>query len=119
MYTKVAIGMNALFGTPYTQTLVNAVLGKVETQYGFREAIRESNVNQVIGTTTWPIQDKTQSFALAAARYALIDNDPATGSLIVTTMPHIPVLVSWKTMATYHTQLTSLFSRPCHSLFPV
>ena len=27
MYTKVAIGMNALFGTPYTQTLVNAVLG--------------------------------------------------------------------------------------------
>ena len=72
VYTKVAIGMNALFGTPYTQTLVNAVLGKVETQYGFREAIRESD-GSVIGTSTWPIQDKTQSFALAAARYALSD----------------------------------------------
>ena len=113
MYTKVAIAMNALFGTPYTQTLVNAVLPKVESSYGFREAIRESD-GGIIGTTTWPIQDKTQSFALAAARYAL--SNPS-GSLHRHHIPHIPVQMTWNRQIP--TQLTSLFSTVCHSQFKV
>ncbi len=112
MYTKVAIGLHAIFGTDYTQRLVNAVLGKMESQYGFLEAIRESD-GSIIGTPTWPIQDKTNSLILAAARYAL--NDPVAGSLYVATSPSIGVQATWNAT---NVQTTG-FSIPHDSPFEV
>ncbi len=71
VYTKVAFAFHALYSTAYTRALITKLLAVTQTEYGFREGIRE-NTGEVIGTPTWPIQDKTNSFIIAAARYASI-----------------------------------------------
>ena len=82
IYTKAALALDALYSTAYTRTLAEKVLPLTQTGSGFREGIREKT-GEAIGNEGWPVQDKTNSMIIAAARYALI-TAPTVKSTTVT-----------------------------------
>ena len=68
VYLKVAVGLDALYNTNYTQSMVNAIEPVSLTNSGYRDGVNENG--QVVST----VIDKTNGLILAAALYAINNN---------------------------------------------
>ncbi len=64
IFIKAALGYHALYGTEYTESLVQYLMPQVVSDQGFYEGVDETG--RVIPTLT----DKTNSMIISAARYA-------------------------------------------------
>jgi hypothetical protein len=77
VYLKVAVGLDALYNTNYTQSMVDAVEPVSLTSSGYRDGVNENG--QVVST----VIDKTNELILAAALYAINNNVSAPYSSLV------------------------------------
>lgn len=68
VYLKVAVGLDALYNTKYTQSMVDAIEPVSLTNSGYRDGVNENG--QVVST----VIDKTNELILAAALYAINNN---------------------------------------------
>ena len=75
VYLKVAVGLDALYNTKYTQSMVDAIEPVSLTNSGYRDGVNENG--QVVST----VIDKTNGLILAAALYAINHNVSAPSSL--------------------------------------
>ena len=75
VYLKVAVGLDALYNTNYTQSMVNAIAPVCLTQSGYQDGINENG--QVVST----VIDKTNGLILAATLYAINNNVNCAQSL--------------------------------------
>jgi len=75
VYAKVAFAFHALYSTAYTMTLIQKLLDTTQSNSGFREGMKE-RTGEPVGSCSiwgcWPMQDKTNSIIIEAARYASI-----------------------------------------------
>ena len=85
VFFKAAVGLDAIYGTPFTRAMTDAPFGMVPQMYtgqGYREGLGEN------GQMVPIITDKTNSMILSAARYA-IENGDATPTPTPTTTPTV------------------------------
>jgi len=75
VFTKVAFSLDALFGTDYTRTLVNAVCGSTLDSKGFMEGLWES------GGVDSILHVQTADLVLASAVYVIHHYSPATAAV--------------------------------------
>jgi hypothetical protein len=68
VYLKVAVGLDAIYNTNYTQSMVDAIEPVSLTNSGYRDGVNENG--QVVST----VIDKTNGLILAAALYAINNN---------------------------------------------
>ena len=68
VYLKVAVGLDALYNTNYTQSMVNAIASVSLTRSGYQDGINENG--QAVST----VIDKTNGLILSAALYAINNN---------------------------------------------
>jgi len=86
VYTKAALGMHAIWGSKYTENLVNYVL-RTASSRGFYEGVNED------GRIIMALTDKTNALVIASARYAIeksgatITTTTTTGNTTTTTTP--------------------------------
>ncbi len=77
VYLKVAVGLDALYNTNYTQSMVNAIAPVCLTHSGYQDGINENG--QVVST----VIDKTNGLILAAALYAINNNVTAPNPSLI------------------------------------
>ncbi len=77
VYLKVAVGLDALYNTTYTQTMVDAIEPVSLTNSGYRDGINQNG--QVVST----VIDKTNGLILAAALYAINNNVSAPNPSLI------------------------------------
>ena len=68
VYLKVAVGLDVIYNTNYTQSMVDAIEPVSLTNSGYRDGVNENG--QVVST----VIDKTNGLILAAALYAINNN---------------------------------------------
>jgi hypothetical protein len=73
VFLKAAVGMDAIYGTQFTQTMTDYMVQKLYTTQGYKEGISET-YDIIVDCVT----DKTNSMILSAARYALEEGDIAS-----------------------------------------
>ena len=88
VYLKVAVGLDALYNTNYTQSMVNAIAPLSLTHSGYQDGINENG--QVVST----VIDKTNGLILAAALYAINNNVTAPNPSLISSQSKNWLLVN-------------------------
>lgn len=81
VFLKAAVGLFVLYKTPFTQSMINSMVPRLQTSAGYLEGISETG--QTISFTS----DKTNGMIIAAARYAIDNNSSTPDSLPPATSP--------------------------------